>query len=627
MTTPNSNLQVCNKTASSTRTAATVLLLILSANSHAESALPKEALLGDGAAISPVANAAFAPGPDAGQAAPLHGTIRISQTRMTLSRELAQPVCDGRPVEMGGSCSDGTDKRLFPEIELELFSFADDTKLGAAEIGTMIGETGTRSGNRSYWHVIPQYGRVWKEADDGDWSRAAMPIMLVHDFENVAHQGLMTFLYRDGDISKVRMQFVQQSTPWNTPEHFNAWATADAAMSAADASGLSDLKANAELEISQRLEARPWSELEAQYPAGALDGFGGPLSDDWIVLKALVKDGVVYYHESETPYGVFPYPQDMRFGVRSMTKSVTVPLALASLSQAYGPYVLNLKIGDYVDGLHPGYDEVRFIDAANMATGMGGTGDKTTVPNNGGSGYVDEYYDAWYNGARSAADKIEAINRDTGPYPWGPGVVYRYRDRDFHLLGMAADGFIKAMRGPDAHIWRFMEEEVFRPIGIFHAPIVTTKEADPADGLPWFHAGFYPTLDDMAKIGLLYQARGRHGDRQILHAGIAETIFSTEGTLLKDYDHSLEAALGTGLTDEQIEGRGVYKMGFHFEPYENADGTTGHAPTMAGFAATTSILHPNGMVSIRFAKAWPMPEDARPDETRPGTMEVVNRLR
>ena len=608
---------------------ATVLAFTFSLVCRAESVgehLPKEKLLAGAVAEAPVANAAFAPGPDAGQAEPLHARIHIRQTPMTLNRELSQPICDGRPVEQGGSCRGGADKRLFPEISMELFSFADDTMLGSAQVGTMIGEERLNSGKQSYWLVIPQYGRVWREPGDGDWSRAALPIMLVHNFENVAHQGLMTFLYQGDEMSDIRMQFVQQSTPWNTPEHFIAWATADAEMREADASALQDLQAGAVREISARLEARPWAELEAQYPSGALDGFGGPLGDEWIVMKAAVKDGVVYYQESTTPYGDFPYPHDMRFGVRSMTKSVTVPLTLGRLSQVYGPYVLNLKIGDYVEGLPPGYDDVRFLDAANMATGMGGSGSKTTVPNDGESGYVDDSYDDWYNGAPSAAEKIVAIARDTGPYPWGPGVVYRYRDRDFHLLGMAAQGFLKAMRGSDASIWSFLEAEVFRPIGIFHAPIVRTIEAEGEEGIPWFNAGYYPTLDDIAKVSLLYQERGRHGDVQILHPGVTAQIFTTEGALVKDYDQSLEAAFNENFPDDFKQGKGLYKMAFHYAPFVNDDGTTGHAPTMQGFSSTTAILHPNGIVSIRFAKAWPLPEDEQQNENREDTLTIVNRL-
>ncbi len=592
----------------------------------AEENFPKDVMLSDRPMDGPVANAAFIPGSDAMKADRLHATISIKQTKLSLDRELAQPVCDGRKVELGGSCRGGADKRIFPAISLEFFSFDDNTMLGSTQVGTIIAEDDSESDKTSYWHVIPQYGRVWKEPGDDDWSRAAFPIMLVHDFENAAHQGLATFLYKGNDVSDLRIQFVQQSTPWNTPEHFSAWGVAEAQMLVTDTAGLAEKQDAAAREISRRVEARPWSKLEEQYAAGTLNGFGGPLSDKWIVMKAVVKDGIVYFQDSETPYGPFPYPQEMRFGIRSMTKSITVPLALAWLSQVYGPYVLNLKIGDYVRGLHPGYDDVRFIDAANMATGMGGTGDMTTSPNDGGSGYVDDAYDDWYNGAKSAAEKIEFINRDTGPYPWGPGVIYRYRDRDYHLLGTAIDGFLKIMRGPEANVWDILEDEVFLPIGIYHAPIVRTVEPDGSKGSPWFHAGLYPSLDDIVKIGILYQNLGRSGEVQILHPDVVAQIFTTDGALIKDHDHSLETAFSKTVDEAANRNKELYKFGFHYVPYSNDDGTESHAPQMSGFSGTQATFHPNGIMSIRFAKAWPIPENEQADVNRNDTIDIVNRL-
>ena len=588
--------------------------------------LPKDFMLSDRPMDGPVTNAAFIPGDDAMQADRLHATISIKQTQLSLSRELVQPVCDGRKVDLGGSCRGGGDKRVFPAISLEFFSFSDNTMLGSAQVGAMISEDDSGSDKKSYWQVIPQYGRVWKEPGDEEWSRAAFPIMLVHDFENVAHQGLAMFLYNGNDVSDVRIQFVQQSTPWNTPEHFVAWGVAEAQNLVTDTAGLAEKQDTAAREISRRVEARPWSELEEQYPDGALTGFGGPLSDKWIVMNAAVKDGIVYFQDSETPYGPFPYPQEMRFGIRSMTKSITVPLALARLSQVFGPYVLNLKIGDYVRGLHPGYDDVRFVDAANMATGMGGAGNMTTNPNVGDSGYVDDTYDDWYNGARSAAEKVEFITRDTGPYPWGPGVVYRYRDRDHHLLGAALDAFLKTMRGPEANIWEMLEEEVFLPIGIYHAPIVKTVEADGAKGLPWFHAGFYPSLDDIVKIGILYQNLGLSGEVQILHPDVVAQIFTTDGALIKDYDHSLEAAFSATLDEAAKPGKELYKLAFHYVPYTDEDGIEGHIPMMSGFSGTRATFHPNGIISIRFAKAWPLPENEQADVNRSDASDIVNRL-
>jgi hypothetical protein len=257
--------------------------------------LPKDVMLSDSPAASPVNNAAFAPAADELTADRLHVTVTISQTKLDLDRELAQPVCDGRPVNLGGSCRGGEDKRRFPAISLELFSFDNDTMLGSAQIGQMIAEAHTSSDKRSYWQVIPQYGRVWKEPADEGWSRAAFPIMLVHSVENVAHQGLATFLYKGDEISDVRMQFIQQSTPWNTPTHFIAWGVAEShSRTIDDPESLTRKQVATVKDIRHRVEARPWNELEKQYPAGALDGFGGPLKDKWIVMNAAVKDGIVY---------------------------------------------------------------------------------------------------------------------------------------------------------------------------------------------------------------------------------------------------------------------------------------------------------------------------------------------
>jgi len=183
--------------------------------------------------------------------------------------------------------------------------------------------------------------------------------------------------------------------------------------------------------------------------------------------------------------------------------------------------------------------------------------------------------------------------------------VFRYRDRDHHLLGMAADGFLKSMRGPEANIWEMLEQEVFLPIGIEHAPIVKTQEAAGVKGLPWFHAGFYPSLDDIVKIGILYQNHGRLGQTQILHAGVIAQIFSTDGALIKSHDHSLETAFATGPVDATARaGKQLYKMGFHYLPYINKQGIEDHLPVMAGFSGTQAIFLSH-VESLQFALPRP----------------------
>ena len=234
--------------------------------------------------------------------------------------------------------------------------------------------------------------------------------MLVNDLENHAHQGLAMFRYRQRRVSAIVLQFVQQTSPYRLQQHFIAWGAAEAQWSE---SGIADAAAHRErarAELAQRLPHKPWVELAGNLPAGTLAGFGGPVHEKWRLQAALIRDGTLYYQETPTPYGDYPYPLEMRFGVRSVMKSIAAPLALLRLAVTYGHYVLDLKMGDYVPGLHPKYRSVRFIDAANMASGFGGTGSLQTHPNDPRDGYLEGGYEAWYTAASHAA-KVRQITQ------------------------------------------------------------------------------------------------------------------------------------------------------------------------------------------------------------------------
>ena len=181
----------------------------------ASDALPLDLVRTGKPTSAPVPNAAFIPGPDAAAAPEFSGTLKIARSAMQTKPVLPIPIVDGR------------DARLFPAVALSFFTIGD--VLVPVERGRMVKETlpattgkigttektGTSGNVPSYWRVIPQVGRVWRETADGDWSRAAFPIMLVNDTENHAHQGLATFLYKAGAITDLRFQFVQHTGPYS----------------------------------------------------------------------------------------------------------------------------------------------------------------------------------------------------------------------------------------------------------------------------------------------------------------------------------------------------------------------------------------------------------------------------
>ncbi len=570
--------------------------------------LPVAAMNASDTAAAPVSNSAYLPGRDALPAAAWSGQLTIGQARMETSPQLAQPLQDGR------------DARLFPGVSLEFFT--DGDLLVPVQRGTMVRETQSMA-TPSYWRVIPQFGRVWREPGDGNWSRAAVPLNLVNDTENHAHQGVATFLYRDGEISGLRMQFVQQTGPYLLNQHFVMWGTARATLAAGNIGALDTRRDAAREELRSRLPSKPWSELVKQFPPGTLDGFGGPLLPKWQVLNALLYKGTLYHQESATPYGPFPYPLEMRFGVRSVMKSVAAPLALLRLAEVYGPYVLALKIGDYVKGLDPKFNRVRFIDAVNMATGFGGMGTLKTHPNDTSDGYLDGDYDAWYT-APSVADKIAQINKNLRPYPWEPGMVMRYRDQDFFLLGLAIEGFLKSVRGVDADLWDMLTTEVFKPIGVHHAPAVRTREPGNRDGVIWVNAGYYPSIDDLAKIAALYQNLGSHNGKQLLHRQLTQNLLAARNAIVQSGD----ASLGFAASDVNQEQEKHYLMGFRYLRYVGSRSKKLHSiPAMHGAGDNRVTIFPNGVIAVTMAKAMGLPpgENANNGDAQ-ATLRAVDRM-
>ena len=592
-----------------TLAAGLLTLLAQTARAASAEALTVQAFESDRPSAAPVANAAFAPGADALPAPELNVVLRVRPVRMQTLPVLKQPVIGGRDV------------RIFPGIKLEFFTLGN--LLVPVERGEMVREEGGGP-VASYWRVIPQIGKVWREKGDGDWSRAAFPVMLVNDTENHAHQGLATFLYRPGHVTGLLFQLIQQTGPYLIKQYFVAWGYAPVELAAGDASRLAARRGEVQGELADRLPARPWSELVKSVPAGTLEDFGGPLYPKWRVAVALVKGGTLYYQDAETPYGNYPYPLEMRFGVRSVTKSVFAPLALLHLAQVYGPWVLTLKVGDYVHGLDPKWRRVRFIDAADMATGFGGMGTTKTNPNDIFDGYLGGDYDAWYTAA-SFADKLRRIDTSLHPYPWQPGTVMRYRDQDYFLLGAALDAFLKSVRGPDADLLHMVATEVLAPIGIHQVPAVRTRESGGRDGLVWCNAGYYPTLDDLAKIALLYQARGMHAGVQLLNRELTTDVLAAHGAIVKDGDASLGPV---PLPPATAAENGLYEMGFHFLRYATASGKVEYLPSMHGSGDNELILYPNGMVSIVMAKAAVeiLGKEKTRSDAGPVTMRDVERL-
>lgn len=522
-------------------------------------------------------NAAFVPPADA---APAHeafaGVLELDETPMiTEPKLLQQPHVLGREVAR------------FPGVRLGFFTVDGDLVPQTQDVI----RSGSVGRGTSYWDIIVQPGRVWSEPADQGWSRAAFPFALVHSLENDTHNGLATFLYRHGEVSKVRFQIVQQTAPYYVPDYFVAWGTLAARLDRRPIAAEEALAARYRKSVRQAVRFAPWSDLAAQVGADRIADFDNALPRADGVAAGLDYQGTFYLKYCDSAAGPLPWCDRARFGVWSATKALANETALLRLAQKYGREVFEAKIRDYVPAAaaYPGWRAVRFIDAINMATGVG-NGSTRRDPNDIGDGYLDPTYAQWYE-APSGDEKVAALLRSGKVYPWGPGQVARYRDQDMFVLGVAMYQYLKRKEGPHAEIWSMLEKEVYEPIGIAYAPTTRTIESDDRRGQPLMAFGYFPTLGDMVKIARLYQDGGAAKGAQILYRPAIEALSAGEAP----------RGLPTGVQRKFGETR--YFQAFWQTAFQGLGHCTLYVPAMEGWGGDLVVLMPHHLSAVRIAKS------------------------
>jgi hypothetical protein len=438
------------------------------------------------------------------------------------------------------------------------------------------------------WDFVFSPGSVWSEPGDRGMSRASFPFTLLSRDSNYprGQNGVATFLYDEATVSALYLQVTQEI---NAHVQFDLWGQLPAVYSPGPVTSGEALAARFAQELAQQMEIRPWVELKDQYHPGSLSGFTDGLAPEEISATGVVVDDVLYLHSCMTRYGECPYPRYMRHHVYSVSKSMGNLIAMLRLAQNYGDQVFDLRIVDYVDVTadHHGWEQVTFRDALNMAVGVGnGSHSRNSLDI-----YADDQPDDksfWL--AQTAREKLDvAFSADN--HPWGPGEMARYVNPHALVLSAAIDSFLKSQEGPDAHLWDMLTEEVFEAIGVYHLPMLHTIERDGSQGVPIMLLGLYPTVEDTAKVTMLLQNGGRHGDEQLLSPTMLEEALYRRGV----------AGLPTGKRFR--DGDQAYHMSFWGHPYRAQNGRYFQVPYMQGHGGNSVVLAPNGVSSFRFTDA------------------------
>lgn len=521
--------------------------------------------------------------PAASATAPIENRFFVAVNASSRALHVLQGRLSVPAGAMSGTTPDsnyGQNRLLrFPGFEAEFITVGDFLLPAARGILE-------RADAQSNWRIILSPGRAWSESGDGGWSRASFPFVLVCEATNEAHNGLATFLFDDTRVSALQFQIVQETASWSRNDF---WGRLPLTYVPGVVAGDAELRQAFAAELAAMTPVRPWSQLPAPNREALWQTFTRGLDSDDLSAGGIVKDGIVYQAACATRLGDYPYCEFMRHGAFSLTKSMGAALTLLRLAQKYGDGVFDLPIRDYVNVTagHDGWNEVRFIDILDMATGVGDANPNPLA--------LDPLADenavtlgAWTS-ATGESSKLEAIFRQ-GDYAWGPGEVFRYNTTHTFVLAVAMDAFLKQMEGPEARLWDMMEREVFAPIGMRHVPMMHTREAGGTSGVPLMGIGLYPTVDDVAKIATLLQNGGQHGGEQLLSVrGLADALFKTG------------RGLPTG--ERNAAGAHLYHMSFWSLPHRTPGRCVQHIPYMEGYGGNFVVLMPNGLTAFRFADA------------------------
>lgn len=406
------------------------------------------------------------------------------------------------------------DAGLFPGLTLNLVA-TDKGDLIPADRGIIRRPLAERTA--SFWEIIAGPGKTWSltEGDHAGWSKAAFPISLVQSQEGEAWLGLASFEYKDGQVTPLQVQFSSDSAGgflfWDPDFDVKAWAEVPATLEIAAEIDAAAVTADFNAESGARLPMKPLDDL-----GDAMKVAASGLDPVRTLAVAVLHKGTLYMNPVPTPFGTHPYPQEMRVGVWSASKSLIPGMAAMRLAQKYGPEFLETPIVSYFrEGEEFTYPsaaakermgKVTIRNTLNMQSGMGPDG----YDANWDSKSINTYEWAY---SYALADQIRHyFNQEPNPNVAGPGQKMVYMDQDMWIATLAMQRFLQSKEGPDATILNMLETEVYAPIGAPHFVSGTNYTPDGSIGFPFSAWGALPTIDTLARAGQLIANGGKGPD-------------------------------------------------------------------------------------------------------------------
>jgi CubicO group peptidase (beta-lactamase class C family) len=190
-------------------------------------------------------------------------------------------------------------------------------------------------------------------------------------------------------------------------------------------------------------------------------------------------------------------------------------------------------------------------------------------------------------GAQPYTERILAAF--SAPHQVEPGLHWVYRTSDTFILTRAMHNYLQTREGPDADIYQFVVEEIYRPLGLGPGVYTTMRTADDNwQGQAEGGYGLWWTPDDIARIGaFLIRDGGKIDGEQILHPDLLAA------TLQQD-PNDRGVAIGS---------RRMYNNAYWANQYTRSDGFACEfwVTEMQGISGNVVALFPNGITYYYFS--------------------------
>ena len=430
------------------------------------------------------------------------------------------------------------------------------------------------------WEYILMPGRVWKEDSDNGYSRASLPFALQQKNANCTHNGVLTFLFKDGGlVSKVAYQISSETCAYYK---IDMWGLLPATYTPARVANAAAIISNYQQEIGARLPVKPLEELVLDYPGLDVGKMGSPNSTDPMhnTLVGFLVNGTNYLGGCRTRWGLYPFCANLVVPSYSGAKSAFAAVAMMRLEKKH-PGTQALTVAPYVPSCssNGNWGDVTLGNILDMATG-----------NYAQASYETDENAAHANGLFLALTHAYKISYSCTHYnrKAAPGTRWVYHTSDTYVGGTMMNALVKGLEGSGKDIFDdTLVGELWIPLKLSQTARYTRRTYD-AVAQPFTGYGLSWVSDDVAKIGRFIGIDdGKIGGVPMLDGGL------------------LDAALQRNASDRGLEplaGGYRYNNGFWARNIQANLGCAHEVwvPFMSGYGGISVLLLPNGTVYYYF---------------------------